>query len=64
MKFILVPAMENYPQINQIIVSDTKFSPDWWFRLLKQKFRRARVDCLMIYSVVKVVNESTMVNHA
>ena len=64
MKFILVPAMENYPQINQIIVSDTKFSPDWWFRLLKQKFRRARVECLMICSVVKVVNESTMVNHA
>ena len=40
----------------------TKFSPDWCFGLLKQKFRRTRVDCLD--GIVKVVNESAVVNHA
>ena len=39
-----------------------KFSPDWCFGLLKQKFRRTRVDCLD--DIVKVVDESAVVNHA
>ena len=38
------------------------FSPDWCFGLLEQKFRRSRVNCLD--DVVKVVNESTVVNDA
>ena len=43
-------------------MGNTKFSPDWCFGLLKQKFRRTCVDCLD--DIVKVVNKSAVVNHA
>ena len=44
------------------IVSHTKFAPDWAFRLLKQRFRKTRVDCLD--DLVRVVEGSAEVNHA
>ena len=40
----------------------TKFAPDWCFGLLKQKFRKTKVGCLD--DIVKVVNDSSVVNHA
>uniref|UniRef100_A0A1X7UTG8 Uncharacterized protein n=1 Tax=Amphimedon queenslandica TaxID=400682 RepID=A0A1X7UTG8_AMPQE len=41
---------------------DTKFSSDWCFRLLKQKFRKAEVDSLDDF--VQVVEQSSAVNKA
>ena len=43
-------------------VGHTKFSPDWCFGLLKQKFRRTKVDCLD--DIVGVVESSASVNSA
>ena len=40
----------------------TKFSSDWCFGLLKQRFRRCQVNCLE--DLVQVVNESAVVNKA
>ncbi len=48
--------------ISFLIVGHTKFSPDWCFGLLKQKFRKTVVDCLA--DLVKVVEGSADVNHA
>ena len=45
-----------------LIVGHTKFAPDWAFGLLKQRFRKTRVDCLD--DVIRVVEGSTEVNHA
>jgi len=45
-----------------LIVGHTKFSPDWAFGLLKQRFRKTRVDCLD--DLVRVVEGSAKVNHA
>ena len=45
-----------------MVVGHTKFSPDWCFGLLKQRYRRSRVGCLD--DVVKVVEESATCNTA
>ena len=45
-----------------LIVGHTKFSPDWCFGLLKQRFRRTVVGCLD--ELVQVVNTSATVNVA
>uniref|UniRef100_A0A1X7UDD6 Uncharacterized protein n=1 Tax=Amphimedon queenslandica TaxID=400682 RepID=A0A1X7UDD6_AMPQE len=41
---------------------DTKFSPDWCFGLLKQKFRKAEVDSLDDF--IHVVEQTSAVNKA
>ncbi len=46
--------------ISFMLVGHTKFSPDWCFGLLKQKFRRTKIDCLD--DLVKVVDTSANVN--
>ena len=43
-------------------VGHTKFSPDWCFGLLKQRFRRTKVDCLD--DLVQVVESSAAINNA
>ena len=48
--------------ISFLIVGHTKFAPDWAFGLLKQRFRKTRVDCLD--DLVRVVEGSAEVNHA
>ena len=45
-----------------LVVGHTKFSPDWCFGLLKQRFRWTKVGCLN--NLVKVVNSSAGVNIA
>ena len=45
-----------------LIVGHTKFSPDWCFGLLKQRFRRTRVTCLS--DLERVVNSSAEANVA
>ena len=45
-----------------MVVGHTKFSPDWCFGLLKQRYRRSRVGCLD--NIVKVVEESAICNTA
>ena len=45
-----------------LIVGRTKFSPDWCFGLLKQRFRRTRVACLS--DLERVVNISAEANVA
>ena len=54
-------------QIKSITMSflpagNTKFSPDWCFGLVKQKFRKTEVGCLN--EIAKVVEESASVNIA
>ena len=44
-----------------LIVGHTKFTPSWWYGLLKRAFRCTKVGCL---DIVQVVEESTEVNHA
>ena len=48
--------------ISLLPVGHTKFSPDWCFGLLKQKFRKAEVDSLDDF--VQVVEQSSAVNKA
>ena len=48
--------------ISFLPVGHTKFSPDWCFGLLKQKFRKAEVDSLDDF--VQVVEQSSAVNKA
>ncbi len=48
--------------ISFLIVGHTKFAPDWCFGLVKQRFRKCRVDCLD--DIVQVVEESAVANHA
>ena len=45
-----------------LVVGHTKFSPDWCFGLLKQRFRCTKVGCLD--DIVGVVNTSAKVNVA
>ena len=45
-----------------LVVGHTKFSPDWCFGLLKQRFRRTNVGCLD--DIVQVVDDSAKVNVA
>lgn len=45
-----------------LIVGHTKFSPDWCFGLLKQAYRRTKINCLD--DIVRVVETSAVVNHA
>ena len=45
-----------------LTVGHTKFSPDWCFGLLKQKFRKSKVDCLD--DIARVVDTSADVNFA
>ena len=40
----------------------TKFSPDWYFGLFKQAYRKTKIRCLE--DIVKVVESSAVVNHA
>lgn len=42
-------------------VGHTKFSPDWRFGLLKQRFRKTKVECLD--DLVQVVESSAAINH-
>ena len=49
-------------EISFMLVGHTKFSPDWCFGLVKQRFRRTKVGCLD--DIVKVVNDSSKVNFA
>ena len=44
-----------------MLVGHTKFTPDSCFGLLKQRFRRTHVQCLM--DIARVVQESASVNH-
>ena len=46
--------------ISFLIVGHTKFAPNWCFSLLKQKFRKTKVDCLD--DIAKVVQGSAEVN--
>jgi hypothetical protein len=46
--------------ISFLVVGHTKFAPDWCFGLLKQKFRKSKVDCLA--DLVKVAQASAEVN--
>ena len=48
-------------EISFMLVGHTKFSPDWCFGLVKQRFRRTKVGCLD--DIVRVVEESSVVNH-
>uniref|UniRef100_A0A1X7VAP6 DUF7869 domain-containing protein n=1 Tax=Amphimedon queenslandica TaxID=400682 RepID=A0A1X7VAP6_AMPQE len=48
--------------ISFLPVGHTKFSPDWCFGLLKQKFRKAEVDLLDDF--IQVVEQSSAVNKA
>lgn len=43
-----------------LIVGHTKFAPDWAFGLLKQRFRKTKVDCLD--DIAEVVRKSAEVN--
>ncbi len=54
--------LNNRIEISFLLVGLTKFVPDWCFGLFKQRFRRTKVGCLA--DIVKVVNESAVVNHA
>ena len=45
-----------------MLVGHTKFSPDWCFGLLKQRFRVSEVNCLD--DLVNVVQSSATVNEA
>ena len=49
-------------RLSFMLAGHTKFSPDWCFGLLKQKYRRTFVSCLD--DVVNVVNSSADVNVA
>ena len=49
-------------KLSFMTVGHTKFAPDWCFGLLKQKFRRTKVDCLE--DIVNVVESSASVNNA
>ena len=40
----------------------TKFSPDWCFGLIKQRFRRTEIGCLQ--DIVNVIEQSATVNSA
>ena len=45
-----------------LIVSHTKFSPNWCFGLFKQACRRRKIGCLD--DIAQAVEESAVVNHA
>ena len=45
-----------------LVAGHTKFSPDWCFGLIKQLYRKTRVDCLD--DIVEVVNKSANCNVA
>ena len=47
-------------RLSFLIVGHTKFSPDWCFGLLKQKFRKTSVNCLK--DIEDVVDGSAVVN--
>ena len=49
-------------KLSFLTVGHTKFSPDWCFGLLKQRFRRTKVNCLN--DIVRVVESSAAINHA
>jgi hypothetical protein len=46
--------------LNFLITGHTKFSPDWCFGLIKQKFRKTRV--CSVAELVDVVAQSTVTN--
>ena len=47
-------------KLSFLVVGHTKFSPDWCFGLLKQRFRRTKVDCLK--DLEQVVDSSAQAN--
>ena len=54
--------LHNSITMSFMLVGHTKFSPDWCFGLLKQKYRKSYVSCLQ--DIVDVVNQSADVNTA
>ena len=56
--------LHNSIKLSFLTVGHTKFSPDWCFGLLKQRFRfrRTKVNCLD--DIVRVVESSAAINHA
>ena len=54
--------LHNQVNLSFLIVGHTKFSPDWCFGLLKQRFRRTKVSCLS--DLEQVVNRSAEANIA
>ena len=54
--------LHTHISLSFLIVGHTKFSPDWCFGLLKQRFRRTRVTCLR--DLEMVVNTSAEANVA
>ena len=49
-------------KISFLPVSHTKFSPDYYFGLLKQYYQREKIECFD--DIVKAVNESATPNYA
>ena len=49
-------------EISFLLVSHTKFAPDWCFGQLKQKFRKTLVGCLD--DLMRVVDQSAHTNSA
>ena len=54
--------LHNSITMSFMLVGHTKFSPDWCFGLLKQKYQKSYVSCLQ--DIVDVVNQSADVNTA
>ena len=54
--------LHHHITLSFLIVGHTKFSPDWCFGLLKQRFRRTRVACLS--DLEQVINVSAEANIA
>ena len=52
--------LHNSIKLSFMTAGHTKFAPDWCFGLLKQKFRRTKVDCLE--DIAQVVESSASVN--
>jgi hypothetical protein len=52
--------MTGLNEISFTLVGHTKFTPDWCFGLLKQKFGRTKVGCLQ--DIGRVVNDSAAWN--
>ena len=49
-------------EYNFLLAGHTKFSPDWWFGLVKQKTRKTFISSL--FDIARAVEESATVNTA
>ena len=45
-----------------LVVGHTKFTPDSYFGLVKQRYQKTHIECLS--DIVDVVNKSGYINHA